>query len=59
MITLRWLTGLLAWEALICLFFTERGLWSSILAALFLLLFLIFCGTFRRSSTDSRKAPTS
>lgn len=58
MSTVRWVTGLLAIEALICLFFTDRGLWSSILAAVFLLLFLIFCGTFRRANTDSRKAPT-
>lgn len=55
MVAIRWVTGLLLVEALVCLFFTERGVLSSVIAAAFLLLFLIFCGTFRRS-TISRKA---
>ncbi|WP_217181420.1 hypothetical protein [Streptomyces sp. AC495_CC817] len=53
MIVLRWVTGLLAVEALVCLFFTERGALSTALAGVFFLLFLIFCGTLR---TPTRKA---
>lgn len=57
MTTLRWAAFLIGAESLICLLFTRNGVWSTILAALFLLCFLIVgSGHSTSTSTDSRKA---
>jgi len=58
-ITVRWLSFLLAVECLIALWFTPQGVGAMILAVLFFLFFLILCwslGAFARQDTDSRKA---
>lgn len=56
MVALRWASFLLAVECLVCLFITERGIGSAILAAVFFILFLLFCWTLRSRSTSTRKA---
>lgn len=59
MITVRWVSFLLAAECLIALLFVPRGIGSMILAALFFILFLILCwslGAFDRQDSTSRKA---
>ncbi|CAN7515084.1 hypothetical protein LJR042_003511 [Microbacterium maritypicum] len=56
MVALRWASFLLAAECLVCLFIAERGIGSAILAALFFVLFLLFCWTLRSRSTTTRKA---
>lgn len=57
MITVLWVAMLLGIESLVCLFFAPRGLWSTVLAALFLICFALVCWSVHKLSlTDSRKA---
>lgn len=58
MTTVRWISFLLAAECVVALVFVPRGVGSMVLAALFLIFFLILCwslGAFDRAENTNSK----
>ncbi len=56
MTLIRWTAFLIGAECLVCLLFAPRGLWSTVLAFLFLICFSVFGWSVGAFSSDSRKA---